>query len=1153
MTTTTTTTTRPTSTISIFPIRFSQEPHSPDSELPTSRASRLSLQSFKSKDKGKAPLRPGAPPRPDNMGNTDADSVKTTRTMGSTPFAAYSSTRSSSTDRVNSGFNSRKNRGSLLGAASDALGLKFGRKRPIIRQPPLPIILPDVIEISAPPPDLEVEERNRLREMAAQAIGISPYMAQPDSQSQEDSTEDDDDEDALRTPADTSELRRFGNARNSESAPDFENKNLYLDTNVSSVTTPTMVSAVSSPLRHRSGSMIHARSNSITHSPIPSFPTNVLSLNPFLTCNGYLPKYTQPTSMRIFTLSSKNWKNRYVIFTSPVTLVSKGAIPTTSYLHVFKSAGPDEKELERLEINEDSVIFVAEDEVGGRRSVVKVGGLEVGGLAPKPEPGTDKAPQTIWHLQITDPSESQKWISTIKNAILGQRTVRAGLGLPSTPSAYEPRGDLDVMLSIRAQGLATTLQAKAIPSPAYDSFPPIGSPPDPNYASSISSQSVRSQSTVPKPAPAGAVSALKGLFTSRPRSNSRATSIDLDGRSSEREAEGSFSSMGNNLLKLRSNNLAPSTSSPITPPSDINSRSTLVLSGPSGKRQERKVLADRQVDQWIQPEEIDPVQLFPQKETRQNRAMSLGSLSLQPPPRRRWNSIRPTTTSPTNHEFAFTYVNRDATTTTVFERPSLDRAETEPPTSPVDFTTFAIPAQPRPRAPSLQSVSTYGSENTTSVDRSSLNTKRSSGTTNKRWSRQLPRRSTPPLGPPPAVPSNASVTKLNVHPFGLDDVPSTASTHSSARSQKSSVSTVPSFSKRTSISSSMSGASSIQSGSTSTGPTRAMRHSMPPPPKPAPTSALPPAPEPEEPSTPTPPPLPMPPALKTSFRNSVAQRAMRLSMIAPKPPPSATLPPRPDEVDPSMTSKSHHRRSSSSGKAPALDTIPEPITHSNRSSLTSPYPPPMGPLPPPPSTDTTTPSVSRHSSLKHRLRMLSAPTPSPINSAIPLPPLTKASGTTSTPSTPNGERLSFLCNSNFPEQSSSFLHMHTPVLSAIPPSRIFEEAIVDAREAPVDEGDVLDHVTSLSPPPRRHSIVKPLIDTNRGSERQVDERADSVKGNASLTPTNADENIETNDNIDDTHDANDGLRKSVDFARHPSQIFSLSPPGSVASLGPANL
>jgi hypothetical protein len=107
------------------------------------------------------------------------------------------------------------------------------------------------------------------------------------------------------------------------------------------------------------------------------------------------------------------------MMSSPATLVTRGQAPAVSYLHVFKSPSPDEKELERLEINEDSVVFVAEEEVGGKRSVIKVGGADVGAM--KKEYMTNEAGYSMWLLHIQDTVDAQKWITDIKNAILGQR------------------------------------------------------------------------------------------------------------------------------------------------------------------------------------------------------------------------------------------------------------------------------------------------------------------------------------------------------------------------------------------------------------------------------------------------------------------------------------------------------------------------------------------------------------------------------------------------------------------------------------------------------------------------------------------------------------------------------------------------------------
>lgn len=102
-------------------------------------------------------------------------------------------------------------------------------------------------------------------------------------------------------------------------------------------------------------------------------------------------------------------------------------MPLVSHLHLFKSSGSEERELERLEINEDSVVFVADEEVGGRKGVVKVGGLDVGAL--RNESNQDSGNRTTWLLQILDAAEAQTWITAIKTAILAQRYVSYHLNI----------------------------------------------------------------------------------------------------------------------------------------------------------------------------------------------------------------------------------------------------------------------------------------------------------------------------------------------------------------------------------------------------------------------------------------------------------------------------------------------------------------------------------------------------------------------------------------------------------------------------------------------------------------------------------------------------------------------------------------------------
>jgi hypothetical protein len=277
-------------------------------------------------------------------------------------------------------------------AASDALGFKFGRKRKSVLRLPTPIILPDVIEISAPRRDEEVEERERLRDAAAQSIGLDPVLM-----SIEDTPKEEDEHDLS-----------FDDVEGPRRA------SLSLRSSYNPVAPDPMPQFIE-PLR-RNSQLSHSRSSSMA---IPSFPSSPSAVMEFMRMSSSFPKYYPPTSLRIFSLS-KHWKGRFLVLSSPPPFPPPRGSPV-SYLHLFKSASPEEKELERLEINEDSVVFVAEEEIGNRRSVVKVAGVNVG--VPKSELNPQEKGQVMWFFQILDPFEAQRWIAVIKNIILGQRYI----------------------------------------------------------------------------------------------------------------------------------------------------------------------------------------------------------------------------------------------------------------------------------------------------------------------------------------------------------------------------------------------------------------------------------------------------------------------------------------------------------------------------------------------------------------------------------------------------------------------------------------------------------------------------------------------------------------------------------------------------------
>lgn len=251
--------------------------------------------------------------------------------------------------------------------------------------------------------------------MAAQAIGLHPYTTSPSLD--ESATEEDDGHKDASEVSGSPEARRSAFERDSQ---------LSFNTPLRSPRGSGLAISISQSHAAQSTSASRLRSESVIgHSPattniapIPPYPSTVSSLTSFRQCAGTYPKYYPPSSLRMFALS-RNWKHRYLMMSSPATIVTRGQTPAVSYLHVFKSSSPDEKELERLEINEGSVVFVAEEEVGGKRSVIKVGGADVGAM--RKEYMINEGDHLIWLLHMQDTVDAQKWITDIKNAILGQR------------------------------------------------------------------------------------------------------------------------------------------------------------------------------------------------------------------------------------------------------------------------------------------------------------------------------------------------------------------------------------------------------------------------------------------------------------------------------------------------------------------------------------------------------------------------------------------------------------------------------------------------------------------------------------------------------------------------------------------------------------
>lgn len=346
----------------------------------------------------------------------------------------------------------KRSRTSFLSTAQDAFTLKkFGRKKKPLAIP-TSTLLPDVIEITATEAKRnsviaasqeEEQERERLRDAAAQSIGLDPdLMSSPVANLDfgfGDDLDDysyDHDVEADNPPSVSHGLSREGS---------YNSNSMWMNDPPSSL-----------GHRGRAGSANTAAKSSSTSAPaltptIPVYPTTVAGLTNFTQLSRVLPKYYPGNHLLKFA-RTRQWKTRFIVMSAPVqpngTLSSSHSsrptpttAPTVSYLHLFKSNNPSERELERLEINEDSVVFVNEnnEEISGRRNVLRVGGVDCGAM--KKDLNVEEGGRTMWLLQVSDQQELQRWISVIKNSVLGQRYDTLILHFGSgSPNSFMIRG-----------------------------------------------------------------------------------------------------------------------------------------------------------------------------------------------------------------------------------------------------------------------------------------------------------------------------------------------------------------------------------------------------------------------------------------------------------------------------------------------------------------------------------------------------------------------------------------------------------------------------------------------------------------------------------------------------------------------------------------
>jgi hypothetical protein len=95
---------------------------------------------------------------------------------------------------------------------------------------------------------------------------------------------------------------------------------------------------------------------------------------------------------------------------------------------VFKSSAPDEKEMARLALMDDSVAYIAEEEVSGKKNFLRVTGTDA---SPSSTKKTDA--RISWMMHFAEPSDMHKWIATLKQTVAQRFVVCIKFTMKATP------------------------------------------------------------------------------------------------------------------------------------------------------------------------------------------------------------------------------------------------------------------------------------------------------------------------------------------------------------------------------------------------------------------------------------------------------------------------------------------------------------------------------------------------------------------------------------------------------------------------------------------------------------------------------------------------------------------------------------------------
>ena len=665
-----------------------------------------------------------------------------------------------------------------------------------------------------------------------------------------------------------------------------------------------------------------------------------------------------------------------------------------------------------------------------------------------------------------------------------------------------PKGDLDVMLSLRAQDVASfRSQTQMNPTMTGDQTELArkrgASSPAPTMRS-WSGERKNNENRLSSPP--GRMVSLKGLFSVPGRTRSMSQSTDRSDASSPPSPTepSSFTSRGTTLLSMirpanedgyqeaiePDSGIVPTSSTTANHVISVPILTTEAIFSNAEMNMDRTSLKsrDRELPEWYS--------IQSRQHVRGDSSSSVNaSPALLPPPR----SKRPWTSAgllgnvnreqlPTENGNSTLRKSFQSTLSNQSGRPSLEGKGRPPSPSgslgaPGVFGSPDMKSKDNRRGSLSSSVSSFispPSERDQSLGRSN------SAIQQRFRVGRVPKMLAPPSGPPPSVPSipsqSSSGTSEKNTFMSPDSRPPSRSSSVRSNSNSDVMQNGTNPGRRLSTSSGLSSVSSQSNVKALNGirhnslsPKRA---SVPPPQRPAPTSALP----------PTPPQVngakqDNSPPRRTSFRDSLSHRSLRFSLT---PPP----------VKNSLQSEDAFRRRSLSNGSSV----------SSNHSLAPPAPPPTGPLPPIPQDLTPI-----RQSFRERLRMKSAPSTPPTSLPGSTPLVTVSSVASlkearqsviiGEPITAIPRDLNFLNMTTPVEQvppinDLNFLNMSSPVATT------FSKPIpiVRTSDSPSPTNGSPPNMTVLPPPPRRNRA-------GTLSEKDRERTSQSLEANGNGMPT----------------------------------------------------